>query len=57
MWDTMDDDAPIPHFSLPHRMRLGWISPDWIEVCDFGKNPAQYCRRPARPGYAANEAA
>lgn len=21
-------------------MRLGWISPDWIEVCDFGQNPA-----------------
>jgi hypothetical protein len=39
-WDIMDSDSPLPHFSLPHRMRFGWISPDWIEVCDFGKNPA-----------------
>lgn len=39
-WDLMASDAPLPHFSLAHRMRLGWINPDWIEVCDFGKNPA-----------------
>jgi hypothetical protein len=39
-WDLMDSDVPLSHFSLPHRMRLGWISPDWIEVCDFGQNPA-----------------
>jgi hypothetical protein len=39
-WDLMDDDRPLSHFSLPHRMRLGWVSPDWVEVCDFGKNPS-----------------
>jgi hypothetical protein len=39
-WDLMASDAPLPHFSLAHRMRLGWINPDWIEVCDFGQNPA-----------------
>ena len=39
-WDLMGSDSPLPHFSLAHRMRLGWISPDWIEVCDFGQNPA-----------------
>ena len=39
-WDMMDTDVVIPHFSLAHRMRLGWIHPDWIEVCDFGANPA-----------------
>lgn len=39
-WDLMESDVPLSHFSLAHRMRLGWISPDWIEVCDFGKNPA-----------------
>lgn len=39
-WDLMDADSPLPHFSLPHRMQLGWIHPDWIEVCDFGQNPA-----------------
>src|SRR5262249_61437985 len=26
-WDLMDSDVPLPHYSLPHRMRLGWISP------------------------------
>jgi len=39
-FDIMADDRPMPHFSLPHRMRLGWVNPSWIEVCDFGKNPA-----------------
>ena len=39
-WDLMDADSPLAHFSLPHRMQLGWIHPDWIEVCDFGQNPA-----------------
>jgi hypothetical protein len=31
-WDLMDSDVPLSHYSLPHRMRLGWISPDWVEV-------------------------
>ncbi|TAK60539.1 hypothetical protein [Methylobacter sp.] len=39
-WDLMANDVPLPHFSLPNRMQLGWIHPDWIEVCDFGQNPA-----------------
>lgn len=39
-WDIMNEDVPLSHFSLAHRMRLGWVNPDWIEVCDFGKNPA-----------------
>ena len=39
-WDLMSQDAPLPHFSLPHRMRLGWIDPDWIEAIDFSVNPA-----------------
>lgn len=37
--DLMADDSPLPHFSLPNRMRLGWIAPNWIEVFDFGANP------------------
>lgn len=40
VWDMMSDSIPLPHFSLPLRMRLGWIKPEWIEVCDFGQNPA-----------------
>jgi len=39
-WDLMSIDGPLPHFSLPHRMRLGWIDPGWIEAIDFGANPA-----------------
>ena len=39
-WDLMASDAPLPHFSLPHRMRLGWIDPGWVESIDFGANPA-----------------
>jgi hypothetical protein len=39
-WDVMHTDAALSHFSLPHRMRLGWVNPAWIEVCDFAANPA-----------------
>ncbi|MEV4456953.1 hypothetical protein [Microbispora sp. NPDC049633] len=39
-WDMMHSDVPMPQLSLPHRMRLGWIDPSWVEVCDFSKNPA-----------------
>ncbi|HJT58574.1 MAG TPA: hypothetical protein VJ761_18850 [Ktedonobacteraceae bacterium] len=38
--DLMDEDSPLPHLSLPNRMRLGWIAPNWIEVFDFGVNPS-----------------
>ena len=27
------------HFSLPNRMRLGWIDPGWIRTFDFGADP------------------
>ena len=39
-WEMMATDVTMPHLSLPHRMRLGWIDPSWVEVCDFSKNPA-----------------
>jgi len=39
-WEMMAADVPMPQLSLPHRMRLGWIDPSWVEVCDFSKNPA-----------------
>lgn len=39
-WDMMAADVPMHQLSLPHRMRLGWIDPAWVEVCDFAKNPA-----------------
>ncbi|MDQ3549486.1 MAG: hypothetical protein M3439_11790, partial [Chloroflexota bacterium] len=36
--DLMDNDATLPHFSLPNRMRLGWIGANWIERFDFSVN-------------------
>jgi M6 family metalloprotease-like protein len=37
-WDAMDNQYDGAHFSLPHRMRMGWINPDWIEAVDFSTN-------------------
>ncbi|SDM48243.1 hypothetical protein [Nonomuraea jiangxiensis] len=62
-WDIMHSDVPLPHLSLPHRMRLGWIDPSWVEVCDFSKNPAtreitlQALETLARTGPAAGKKA
>jgi hypothetical protein len=39
-WDLMHTDAALSHFTLAHRMRLGWVNPGWIEVCNFAANPA-----------------
>ncbi|MEZ5234225.1 MAG: hypothetical protein R2749_16190 [Acidimicrobiales bacterium] len=39
-WDLMHTDAALSHFTLAHRMRLGWVNPSWVEVCDFAANPA-----------------
>ena len=38
--DLMDQDNNLPHFSLPNRMRLGWIDANWIERVDFSVNAA-----------------
>jgi M6 family metalloprotease-like protein len=38
--DLMDNDSNLPHFSLPNRMRLGWIGANWIERFDFSVNSA-----------------
>jgi hypothetical protein len=37
--DLMSAVGAFPHFSLPNKMRLGWIAPDWIQRFDFGQNP------------------
>ncbi len=36
-WDPMDSEDPDPHFSLPARLILGWVQPDWIETFNFQK--------------------
>ncbi|MCC6433972.1 MAG: hypothetical protein IT196_02995 [Acidimicrobiales bacterium] len=39
-WDLMDTDIDLPHLSLAHRMRLGWVNPAWVEVFNFAQNPS-----------------
>jgi hypothetical protein len=37
--DPMGNEFSLPDFSLPNRMRLGWIASNWIETFDFSVNP------------------
>jgi len=34
-WDLMDSDGTLPHFSIAHRMMLGWVDKGWIETSNF----------------------
>lgn len=34
-WEMMDWDDPLPHFTIAHRMMLGWVQASWIETFDF----------------------
>ena len=34
-WEMMDSDDPFPHFSLAHRMMLGWVQPGWLRTFNF----------------------
>ena len=34
-WDIMGSSGGLPHFSLPHRMLLGWINQSDIELFNF----------------------
>jgi M6 family metalloprotease-like protein len=34
-WELMDSEDPWPHFSIVHRMILGWIQPDWLQTLNF----------------------
>ena len=34
-WDIMDTDTLLPHFSIAHKMILGWISDSQITVYNF----------------------
>ena len=38
--DTMSENFDVPHFSMPNRMRLNWVAPDWIERFDFSRDPS-----------------
>jgi M6 family metalloprotease-like protein len=34
-WEMMHSDNPLPHFSIAHRMMLGWIESSWVQSLDF----------------------
>jgi M6 family metalloprotease-like protein len=34
-WEMMDNDDPFPHFSIAHRMMLGWVQPGWLRTFNF----------------------
>jgi M6 family metalloprotease-like protein len=34
-WDPMDKEGKLPHFTLWHKLALGWVDPEEIEVFDF----------------------
>ena len=38
-WDPMEAEGPLPHFTLPHRMMLGWTQASWIKLYDFQASP------------------
>ncbi|MBK8015040.1 MAG: hypothetical protein IPK13_27285 [Deltaproteobacteria bacterium] len=38
-WDLMDLETDLPHFSIAHRMMLGWIPATSIKTFDFSDRP------------------
>ena len=34
-WEMMHEDDSFPHFSLSHRLALGWVQPGWVDAFDF----------------------
>lgn len=34
-WEMMDWDDPLPHFSIVHRMILGWVQGSWLQTFNF----------------------
>jgi M6 family metalloprotease-like protein len=34
-WEMMDADDPFPHFSIVHRMILGWVQAGWLQTFNF----------------------
>ena len=34
-WEMMHADDPFPHFSIAHRMILGWVQGSWIHTFNF----------------------
>ncbi len=34
-WEMMHWDGELSHFSLAHRMMLGWVQPSWLKTYNF----------------------
>lgn len=34
-WEMMHEDESFPHFSITHRMILGWVPPSWLQTFNF----------------------
>jgi CARDB len=34
-WDPMEQEDPLPHFTIAHRMMLGWVQPAWVKLYNF----------------------
>jgi M6 family metalloprotease-like protein len=34
-WEMMHGDDAFPHFSIAHRMMLGWVRPEWLQTYNF----------------------
>ena len=34
-WEMMHADDPFPHFSIAHRLMLGWVQPGWVRALNF----------------------
>jgi M6 family metalloprotease-like protein len=34
-WEMMDWDDPMPHFTIAHRLMLGWVQAGWVQSFDF----------------------
>jgi hypothetical protein len=39
-WDLMAWSGRLNHFTLPLRLRAGWVDPNWVEQVDFSRNAA-----------------
>lgn len=37
-WELMDNEIPLPQFTIVHRMMLGWIQSGWLRPYNFALN-------------------
>ncbi|MBL8007657.1 MAG: hypothetical protein JNJ56_09005 [Ignavibacteria bacterium] len=34
-WEPMDSEDLLPHFTIAHRMMLGWVQEPWLKIYNF----------------------